>query len=132
MEGWEGRSVSCDGDGERRLERLEPNKPRGITLCCCTSNESVLYLRVVGSSFAIVLFSALPLMFVFELVRDNGRFLLDRFIITTPSSDEESSSRYFAHGLWLNSSSSSSSTPLHSTAMHCSTFSSKRMCFLSP
>jgi hypothetical protein len=123
LDGFDGRSVSCDGDGDKLpflAQKLVPTECE--VAASVTSGESVLYFRVVGSNFSIVLFSS---MLVFELLRDKGRFLLDRFIITKSSSDEESESSSFCHD-------SSSSSSLTSTAMHCSTRSSNRMCRFSP
>lgn len=99
-----------------------------------TSGESVLYFNVVDGNFSIVLLVALAVVtLVFDEVLDNGRllFLRERFIMTTPSSDDESSSFCDAQGLWLKSSSSSSPSFV-SIAMHCSTLSSNLMCFFSP
>jgi hypothetical protein len=51
----------------------------------------------LNGSLAMVLLSLL--MLVVEAVRDNGLFLRERFNIPTTSSDEDSSSWYFAQGL---------------------------------
>lgn len=124
LDGLDGLSVSDDGDGDSLLDLY---RRECDVVCSGTSGESVLYFSVVDGSLATILLSVV-LMLVFELVRDSGFRRRARFIITTPSSDEDSSS--FAQGLRLKSSSSSSPS-LHSSAMHCSTLSSKRMCLFS-
>jgi len=127
-DGFDGFSVSDEGDGDNPLRDF--HIPRECDCCVSvTSGESVRYLSVVDGSFAMVLLSVL--MLTEEGVRERGFFRRDRFIMTTPSSDEESFSWYLAQGLWLQSSSSSSAS-LHSTAIHCSTLSSKRICRFSP
>merc|ERR1712072_278002 len=119
LDGFDGRSVSCEGEGERLPFRLQKLVPTECEVAASgTSGESVLYLRVVGSIRSIILFSA---RFVFELLRESGLFLFELFIIISPSSDEESDRSSSCHV-----SSSSSSVSFTSMAMHCSTRSSKR------
>ena len=93
VDGLEGRRVSCDGEGERRLERQKPREWVASWDCSSvTSGESVRFFRVVDGSGAMILFS--PVKLTFELVRDIGFFLRERFIITRPSSEDESSSLF--------------------------------------
>lgn len=99
-DGCDGLNVSCDGEGDSLLDL---QKPRECDCCSVTSGESVLYFSVVDGNFSIVLLLALPLLaiLVFEEVLDSGRFLFlrERFIITTPSSEDDSSSFCDAQGL---------------------------------
>lgn len=106
-----GRSVSCEDEGDMRgLRECFIAVSRG-------SGVSSRYLRVVDGSMAIVLPSAAGFDFI-VLRREMGLFLvLTRFIIT-PSSESLSEAK-------CSSIISSSSSPLASTAMHCSTCSLK-------
>ena len=116
-----GRKVSCDDDGDI-LPALQ--KARfGAWTSPGGSGVSVRYFRVVEGNLAIVLLS--DVLLLRRRMGFDGRLLFEVFIRITLSSDEESSSPT------AQSSSSSSSSPSLSTAMHCSTLSSNRMCFFS-
>ena len=113
----EGRSVSWEDDGDMSgLRECFMAVSRG-------SGVSSRYFRVVDGSFAIVLPSGFTL--IVRLLVIGRFFVLTRFIMT-PSSESLSSSPSS-----IFKSSSSSSSPLASTAMHCSTCSLKWMCFRS-
>lgn len=66
VDGLEGRRVSCDGEGERRLERQKPRE--WVASCDCssvTSGESVRFFRVVEGRGAMILLSPVKLAFEF-------------------------------------------------------------------
>lgn len=121
----EGRSVSCEGEGESDQLLLCFSADSG------GSGVSSRYLRVVEGSMAIVSMSVFGVGRAGFLARGGSlRFEDERFIMIAPSSESLSSlSPRPSEGYAI--ASSSSSSPFISSAMHCSTCSLKWMCFLS-
>lgn len=91
------------------------------------SGESSLYFRVVEGNDAIVLVSADMHLLSADFLGFVRCFLRDTAFMTIPSSESLYSSSYVG----ANKSYPSSSSPLTSTAIHCSTCSLKWICFLS-
>lgn len=122
----EGRSVSCDGDGEMESDQL---------LLCFSADSggsgvSSRYLRVVEGSMAIVSMSVFGVTRAGFLARGGSvRFEDERFIMIAPSSESSSESPRPSDGYAI--ASSSSSSPFISSAMHCSTCSLKWICLFS-
>lgn len=114
-DGFDGRRVSCDDDGDMTGLLYECFMAVSVG-----SGVSSRYFSVVGGSIFMLFLSRLLVL----LLRIGLRFFVAVVFIMIPSSESLSL-------LNMSESISSSPSPLTSTAMHCSTCSLKWMCFRS-